>query len=165
MKRVCQAGAFVLLGLVSIALPGASAVMAADQPAADAKSFPRSLDSSDDAHLSVSVANPKNRVKQEPFNLVATLIFQKYLSRRQIDAEFEKVATGVDQEVGFRATLDQQLEPDWDRRDDPVPAWVTPPWLLGADSDCQCTQSGGVIDLKKNASTTKFHRPASCNLR
>jgi len=118
-------------------------------------------------------------------------IRKKYLSRRELDAEFEKIAAAVDKEVGFRQIFEQQIEkimpqikkrlgeqmsrkylpsivregvdqnlvqdafdkrfeevklskmreslpgllpeherpefqdPDWDERDDPVPAWVT----------------------------------------
>jgi Putative Na+/H+ antiporter len=118
-------------------------------------------------------------------------IRKKYLIRRELDAEFEKIATVVDEEVGFRKIFEQQIEkiipkikkrlserlsekylshivdegvdqnlvqdafdkrfeelrlskmreslpgllpeherprfrdPEWDERDDPVPAWVT----------------------------------------
>jgi hypothetical protein len=118
-------------------------------------------------------------------------IQRKYLNRRELDAEFEKVAAAVGEEVGFRRIFEQQIEnimfkikkrigdrlsekylrsivkegfnpklvrdvfdkrfeeiklsrmreflpgllpeqdradyldPDWDKRDDPVPAWVT----------------------------------------
>jgi len=118
-------------------------------------------------------------------------IQRKYLSRQELDTEFEKVASVVDEEVGFRRIFEQQVEkvmpqikarlrdrlsqkylssivkegvdtnlardafdkrfeeiklsrmreflpgllpeqdrvdfrdPEWDKRDDPVPAWVT----------------------------------------
>ena len=130
---------------------------------------------------------------QQKFSLraVEAEIQRKYLNRQELDAEFEKVAAVVDEEVGFRRVFEQQVEkvmpqikkrlgdrlsekyrhsmvkegvdqilvqdafdkrfeevklarmreflpgllpeqdradfrdPDWDKRDDPVPGWVT----------------------------------------
>jgi hypothetical protein len=130
---------------------------------------------------------------QHKFALRSTAdeIQKKYLSRRELDAEFEKVVSAVDEEIGFRRIFEQQVEkamprikkrladrlrdkhlssivkegvdtdlvrdafderfeeiklsrmreflpgllpkqdrpnfrdPDWDKRDDPVPYWVT----------------------------------------
>ncbi|MGD8257062.1 MAG: putative Na+/H+ antiporter [Desulfobacterales bacterium] len=48
---------------------------AAGDPPDDAKEFPRSLESYDDGDLKSISAILANRIKQEPFNLVGTLIF------------------------------------------------------------------------------------------
>ena len=48
---------------------------AAGDPPDDAKAFPRSLESYNDGDLKSISAILANRIKQEPFNLVATLIF------------------------------------------------------------------------------------------
>ena len=48
---------------------------AAGDPPDDAKAFPRSLESYNDGDLKSILAILANRIKQEPFNLVATLIF------------------------------------------------------------------------------------------
>jgi hypothetical protein len=53
---------------------GTGDILAAEDPA-DAKAFPRSLESYNDAEVDSIGAILKNRVKQEPFNLIATLIF------------------------------------------------------------------------------------------
>ena len=37
-------------------------------------------------------------------------IQRKYLNRRELDAEFEKVAAAVGEEVGFRRIFEQQIE-------------------------------------------------------
>jgi hypothetical protein len=37
-------------------------------------------------------------------------IQKKYLKRKELDAEFEKVATAVDKEIGFRRIFEQQVE-------------------------------------------------------
>jgi len=34
----------------------------------------------------------------------------KYLNRRELDAEFEKIASSVDKEIGFRQIFEQQIE-------------------------------------------------------
>ena len=48
---------------------------AAEPVSSDAGNFPRSLESYNDADAGSSWAILKNRVKAEPFNLIATLIF------------------------------------------------------------------------------------------
>ena len=64
----------VLAGLVFVVL--FTSVVAAAEPAApDAEAFPRSLESYEDDDAGGIWAILKNRVSEEPFNLVATLIF------------------------------------------------------------------------------------------
>ena len=53
----------------------AGAVLAAGEPSKDARAFPPSLDSYNDADVDSIMAILKNRVHQVPFNLVATIIF------------------------------------------------------------------------------------------
>jgi hypothetical protein len=53
----------------------AGGVFAAGEPSKDAQAFPPSLDSYDDADVDSILAILKNRVRQVPFNLIATLIF------------------------------------------------------------------------------------------
>jgi hypothetical protein len=53
----------------------AGAASAAGEPATDARAFPPSLESYNDAYVHSIFAILKNRVRQVPFNLVATLIF------------------------------------------------------------------------------------------
>ena len=60
------------LGLIAL---WAGAVTAAEPVASDAEAFPRDLESYNDADLDSIWAILKNRVQQEPFNLIATLIF------------------------------------------------------------------------------------------
>ncbi|UCD77619.1 MAG: putative Na+/H+ antiporter [Desulfobacterales bacterium] len=75
MKRYRRAGSIIFLCLLGIGLISGAGAIAADKPADDAKAFPRSLDSYDDADVKSITAILKNRIKQEPFNLIATLIF------------------------------------------------------------------------------------------
>jgi hypothetical protein len=53
----------------------AGGAIAAGDPPKDAKAFPPSLDSYNDADVNSIMAILKNRVRQIPFNLVATIIF------------------------------------------------------------------------------------------
>ncbi len=62
-------------GIFCIGLVLAGGAIAAGDPPTDAKAFPPSLDSYNDADVDSIMAILKNRVRQVPFNLVATLIF------------------------------------------------------------------------------------------
>ena len=75
MKPIGKRGTvYVLFGLGFVLL--AAGIVPAAQPVpADADAFPRSLKSYNDADLGSIWAILKNRGRQEPFNLVATLIF------------------------------------------------------------------------------------------
>ena len=63
---------FVVCFLGTLLLGGA---FAAGEAPKDAKAFPRSLESYNDSDVSSITAILKNRIHQEPFNLIATLIF------------------------------------------------------------------------------------------
>lgn len=75
MNRYGKVGSIVFLCLLGFGLISGAWAVAADQPAADAKAFPRSLGSYNDSDVKSIVSILKNRIQQEPFNLVATLIF------------------------------------------------------------------------------------------
>jgi hypothetical protein len=64
-----------LVFILGFYLIGAGIALAADKPADDAQAFPRSLESYNDGDVQSIFAILKNRIKQEPFNLIATLIF------------------------------------------------------------------------------------------
>ena len=63
------------LGVFFLGLVLAGGAVAAGDPPKDAREFPPSLDSYNDADVDSIMAILKNRVRQVPFNLVATLIF------------------------------------------------------------------------------------------
>ncbi len=73
MKKWTFAIIIVLFAPALMAL-GSGDILAAGEPA-DAQAFPRSLESYNDAEVDSIWAILKNRAKQEPFNLIATLIF------------------------------------------------------------------------------------------
>ena len=75
MNRYGKVGSIVFLCLLGFGLIGGAWAIAADQPAAGATAFPRSLDSYNDAGVQSIAAILMNRIQAEPFNLVATLIF------------------------------------------------------------------------------------------
>jgi len=74
MKRYCKAWSIIFVCLLAIGLLSGVGAIAAEKPPGDAAAFPRSLDSYKDSDISIA-AILKNRVQQEPFNLIATLIF------------------------------------------------------------------------------------------
>jgi hypothetical protein len=75
MRRKRKIGAVFGLCCLILVILGAGVALAAEPVPADAGTFPRSLDSYNDADAGSLWAILKNRVQQEPFNLVATLIF------------------------------------------------------------------------------------------
>jgi hypothetical protein len=75
MKGNGKTWSIVLLCLLGIGLFDGVVVLAAEKPSDNARAFPRSLDSYDDSAVKSIAAILKNRIQQEPFNLVATLIF------------------------------------------------------------------------------------------
>ena len=64
---------FVFLSILILSISGI--VVAAGGPPADAPVFPPSLESYGDKDLGSIVSILGNRIRQEPFNLVASLIF------------------------------------------------------------------------------------------
>jgi hypothetical protein len=75
MLRKWETGTVLGLCCVGLLLLLAGVAPAAEPVSSDAKIFPRSLESYNDAGVDSIWAILKNRIKQEPFNLVATLIF------------------------------------------------------------------------------------------
>ena len=66
---------WLLLLVCIFSMVSAGILLAAEGPPKDARVFPPSLDSYNDAEVESIMAILKNRVRQVPFNLVATLIF------------------------------------------------------------------------------------------
>lgn len=94
MRSYWKAWLIVLLCLPGTGLAGSAHAVAAESAHADLPEFPRSLESYDDADMEGIGAILIHRIKREPFNLVAE-----------------------EQRPEFR-------DPQWDIRDDPVPAWI-----------------------------------------
>ena len=92
MKRYRKPGLLVFLCVLCIGLAGGAVAPAAEKPADDAKAFPRSLESYNDADVDSILAILTNRVKQEPFNLFATLIFLSAIVHTFLTSKFMAVA-------------------------------------------------------------------------
>ena len=92
MKRYWKPGLLVFVCLLCIAFAAGAGALAAEKPADDAKAFPRSLDSYNDAEVDSIFAILINRVKQEPFNLIATLIFLCAIIHTFLTSNFLAVA-------------------------------------------------------------------------
>jgi hypothetical protein len=75
MKRKWKTGSVFILCFIGFAALCAGIAPAAEPASSDAEHFPRSLQSYNDAEAGSIWAILKHRVQQEPFNLVATLIF------------------------------------------------------------------------------------------
>ena len=75
MKQNWNIGSFFILIFMGFVVIWAGVALAAAPASSDAGNFPRSLESYTDAEVGGIWAILKNRVKEEPFNLVATLIF------------------------------------------------------------------------------------------
>ncbi len=75
MNHRSKRGIVILLCCIIMAIAWAGGAMASDPHGVAEIAFPRSLDSYHDADIKGIGAILKNRISQEPFNLVATLIF------------------------------------------------------------------------------------------
>jgi hypothetical protein len=75
MKRIRKTGTIIPFLVLGLLILSAAPAPAADPAAADVEAFPRSLESYNDAEQGSIWVILKHRVQQEPFNLVATLIF------------------------------------------------------------------------------------------
>ena len=75
MKLFRKKRPMVFLSILALFLIGAGLAFAADQSAGDAPAFPRSLESYNDGNVQSIFAILANRAKQEPFNVIATIIF------------------------------------------------------------------------------------------
>ncbi len=75
MKQKWKTGIVIVLCCLCFAVLWTGIASAAEPVSSDAGNFPRSLESYKDADAGSIWAILKNRVKEEPFNLIATLIF------------------------------------------------------------------------------------------
>ena len=75
MRGHNKAWAIFILCFFGMSVLGGVGALAAEKPADDANAFPRSLDGYNDSEIKSIAAILLNRIRQEPFNLVATLIF------------------------------------------------------------------------------------------
>jgi len=92
MKGYCKAWVIIFLCFWGIGLTGGAGALAAEKPSDDAGAFPRSLESYNDGDIQSIFAILKNRVKQEPFNLIATLIFLCAIVHTFLTSKFLAVA-------------------------------------------------------------------------
>ena len=92
MKNYWKPGLLVFVCVLCIGFAAGAGVLAAEKPADAAKAFPRSLDSYKDADVDSIFAVLINRVKQEPFNLIATLIFLCAIIHTFLTSKFMAVA-------------------------------------------------------------------------
>jgi len=75
MKNKWKVGSVVVLCCLSLVILWTGVALAPEAPPAGTGDFPRSLESYNDADAGGIWTILKNRIRQEPFNLVATLIF------------------------------------------------------------------------------------------
>jgi hypothetical protein len=75
MKWSRRTGTIIIFGCLCFTVLWTGVALAAKPVLSDIEAFPRSLESYDDADAGSIWTILKNRVKQEPFNLIATLIF------------------------------------------------------------------------------------------
>jgi len=88
MDRRWTTAAIIFLCCIGLVAMCAGDSLAAAPPPADAEAFPRSLESYNDADVESVWAILKNRIKQEPFNLIATLIFFLAIAHTFMTAKF-----------------------------------------------------------------------------
>ena len=94
-------GKIVIIFLLCLAGPGfliSTMALAAEKSADDDKAFPRSLDSYNDAEVESISSILINRVKHEPFNLIATLIFLCAIIHTFLTSKFMHIAHKWEQE-------------------------------------------------------------------
>ncbi|CAB1074315.1 hypothetical protein JY97_12260 [Alkalispirochaeta odontotermitis] len=84
--------AMLVLCFFGLTVLGGVGALAAGQPAEKASPFPRSLDSYHDSETTSIAAILKNRIKQEPFNLVASLIFLCAIIHTFLTGKFMAIA-------------------------------------------------------------------------
>ena len=92
MKQYSKALSIIIISLFAVGLLGGVAALAAKEPTDDVKTFPRTLDSYNDSGLKSIAAILKNRITQEPFNLVATIIFLCAIVHTFLTGKFMAVA-------------------------------------------------------------------------
>jgi hypothetical protein len=92
MKRKWKVRLVVVFCSFWLLAVGAGGVLAAAKAFDDAKPFPRSLDSYNDQDVQNIFAILENRIKQEPFNLVVTLIFFAAIIHTFLTSKFMTIA-------------------------------------------------------------------------
>lgn len=90
-NRLWKASLLLMVGLCALALM-AGAIQAASQSAPPSRPLPRSLDSYGDSHLSAIGSILMHRIRQEPFNLVATAIFLLAILHTFLTGKFMAIA-------------------------------------------------------------------------
>ena len=81
-----------VLCLLAVIVASSAAAVAAENPPDASVAFPRSLDSYHDSDYDSIAAILKNRILQEPFNLVATLIFLGAILHTFLTSKFTDIA-------------------------------------------------------------------------
>jgi hypothetical protein len=92
MKRKWKMGILLMLYCMAMAILCAEVAVASQPEVGETVAFPRSLDSYGDADLGGIGAILKNRIRQAPFNLVATLIFILAIVHTFMASQFMAVA-------------------------------------------------------------------------
>jgi hypothetical protein len=92
MKRYCKAWSIIFLCFLAVGVLSWGGAIAAEKPSGDTPAFPRSLDSYKDSDVQSIAAILKNRIQQEPFNLVATLIFLCAIVHTFLTGKFMAIA-------------------------------------------------------------------------
>ena len=92
MKRYRKRLSIVILCFLGIGLIGSVGALAAQKPVDDAKAFPRNLESYNDSEFNSITAILINRIKQEPFNLVASIIFLCAIIHTFLTGKFMAIA-------------------------------------------------------------------------
>ena len=92
MKRFRKVFSAVVLCFLGLSLLGSVAALAAQKSPDTANAFPRGLDSYHDSDFKSIAAILKNRIEQEPFNLVATLIFFSAIIHTFLTSRFTAIS-------------------------------------------------------------------------
>jgi hypothetical protein len=92
MKRYCKAWSIIFLCFLAVGVLSWGGAIAAEKPSGGTPAFPRSLDSYKDSDVQSIAAILKNRIQQEPFNLVATLIFLCAIVHTFLTGKFMAIA-------------------------------------------------------------------------
>ncbi len=92
MKRYRKRLSIVVLCFLGIGLIGSVGALAAQKAVDDAKAFPRNLESYNDSEFNSITAILIHRIKQEPFNLVASIIFMCAIIHTFLTGKFMAIA-------------------------------------------------------------------------
>ncbi|MGD9082119.1 MAG: putative Na+/H+ antiporter [Desulfobacterales bacterium] len=90
MSRKRKIGLIAVIGLAGLLI--AAAVLATGEPSAGVSTFPKALDSYQDPGISNVFQTLTSRVKDKPFNLVATLIFFCAIVHTFLTSRFLRIA-------------------------------------------------------------------------